>query len=324
MLGVVALSAVLLHEPATLAGRAVDAETGDPLEGKLTFLGPERQDCRTDTEGRFDCGEVEPGRYSTLWSTGSMTILPDVEVAPGEARVVELEVRPVPEGTRWTIASLGIVRSFGLWGGPDADLRGVGFNLLHGVNAELHGIEVGLLNETLGQGMGVQVGLAFNQAIEFYGLQVAGFAGWVHNPGGGYMWGMAAGLQLCGVVCHADIMVGMRVAGVLSLHGELAGFEVSGLANIHETAGALLVAGGVNYMEFGGGVEIAGLFNGGPGFMGLQVAPINATGAICGLQVGAINVTRHLAGAQLGLLNVSLKPRFRITPVLNLGRHCEA
>jgi hypothetical protein len=159
--------------------------------------------CDTDRNGEFDCGELEPNKYWLHWADDSFDVIEPIEGGAGEDHVLELSIRPVPKGSKWRPLSLGIVRKLALFGGPDVNLYGLGLNLLHGHNARMFGLEVGTVNETGGRAMGVQVGLAFNHTVEFYGLQVGGFANWVHNPG--HLYGNAFGVQICGVVCHSDL-----------------------------------------------------------------------------------------------------------------------
>ena len=320
MLALLALSTLLAAEPATLRGRVTDASTGKPLQGVLIVSHMQSVRCETAADGTFDCGELPPNKYWLRWEDDSFDVIEPLELGAGEDHVLELSFRPVPTGSKVRPLSFGIVRKLALMGGPDTNLYGAGFNLLHGVNARMFGLEVGTVNETLGQARGVQIGLAFNHTVEFYGLQVAGFANWVHNPGN--LYGNAMGVQLCGVVCHSDLLVGFRIAGALALHGSPYGVQFAGLAAIHENAVGFFATGAVNYFsDYTGGMVVSGFLNYMENHGGVQLAPINvARGEATGLQVGVINFARRLGGMQLGLVNISLRPKIRVLPVANIRR----
>jgi len=92
---VLALHAASLHaQQATVGGRVIDAETGDPLAGATVTIGSSQ--ALTDEIGRFTL-LVEPGRYTIIVPyVGHRTLSEPVSLAAGAQEAVELALIPDP------------------------------------------------------------------------------------------------------------------------------------------------------------------------------------------------------------------------------------
>jgi hypothetical protein len=85
------------HSHGSIAGRIVDAATGDPLPRVLVQLDALGQVLETDGDGRFEFTSVPPGRHRLFVSVvGYALVKHDVEVAAGAPTEVTL---PLAEGT---------------------------------------------------------------------------------------------------------------------------------------------------------------------------------------------------------------------------------
>jgi outer membrane receptor protein involved in Fe transport len=92
-----------------IAGRVVDAETGDPLPGVNVYLEEDRQrGAVTDLQGRYFLLSVPPGRYALVMSFVGFTTLrqTDVEVFSGRTTTVDGALRvEVVEGEEIVVSA---------------------------------------------------------------------------------------------------------------------------------------------------------------------------------------------------------------------------
>jgi outer membrane receptor protein involved in Fe transport len=89
--------AFLGAQTAAIAGRVVDAEAGVPLPGATIVLAGTPLSTRSDGDGRFEIGQLDPGPYTLVvvalgFAADSLT---DIVVADGDRRVLTLALHPV-------------------------------------------------------------------------------------------------------------------------------------------------------------------------------------------------------------------------------------
>lgn len=201
------------------------------------------------------------------------------------------------------------------------------------------GVQMGGLTNTSSGIMGVQLAGLFNTAslekYESWGTPVA------DDNKAPIRYG--AGIQLAGLMNHADAFSGLQVGGLTNKATSISGIQLAGFSNrsyldskILEKAGrGLQIAGLFNCagvfsgVQLGGicnkaknfkGIQLAGLGNncgtnpparnpeGQGNFKGLQIAGLyNQTGTMVGVQMaGLVNMATSVQGGQIGLVNTAL------------------
>ena len=157
------------------------------------------------------------------------------------------------------------------WPRADADIMGLGLNVLAG---NYHNV---------------------------YGVEFAIFGNVVSN--------CTAGIQLAGFGNNSDAVYGFQLAALQNYAVELVGGAQISLANINMCYGSWLQVGGLrNDSGFFEGAQIAGLLNSAYSCKGLQIGSVNQAKELSGFQLGILNAAeKKMSGFQLGILNGAKK-----------------